>query len=135
MDGASNNKRRKRRLPARPIDASEASSPTRPYRILDISPSGCSVETSSPLGAVESAIPIELPVPKRVDKAVLRAKIVWKGEGKNEERTCYRYGLSFEEMDPDSHQRLDRYLDFLRRDLHVNQLDQAWRKLKTPRPK
>ena len=134
MDDSNSNKRRKRRLPARPVDAS-AASVTRPYRILDISTSGCSVESSRPLGPVESAVPIELPVPKRVEKAVLRAKIVWKGQGKGEERTCYRYGLSFEEMDQTSHQSLDRYVDFLRRDLHVNQLDQAWRKIKTPRPK
>jgi hypothetical protein len=131
MDSRNSNKRRKRRMPARPVDGS-ASAANHPYRILDISTSGCSVESSRPLGPVESAIPIELPVPKRVDKAVLRAKIVWRGEGKGGERTCYRYGLCFEETDPETHQSLDRYVEFLRRDLHVNQLDQAWRKIKTP---
>ena len=131
MDGWDSKKRRKRRLPVRHADAS-ATAATRPYRILDISTSGCSVESSRPLGPVESAVPIELPVPKRVYNPVLRAKIVWKGEGKGEERTYYRYGLSFQEMDPASHQSLDRYVNFLRRDLHENELDQAWRKLKTP---
>jgi hypothetical protein len=134
MNGWDSNKRRKRRLPVRPVDAS-ATTVTRPYKILDISTSGCSVESSRPLGPVDSAVPIELPAPMRVEKPVLRAKIVWKGEDKGEEKTCYRYGLSFEQMDPESHQSLDRYVDFLRRDLHVNELDQAWRKLKTPGPK
>jgi hypothetical protein len=130
MNGWDSNKRRERRLPAQPVDASAATL-THPYRILDISASGCSVESSRPLGPVDSAVPIELPVPRRVEKAVLRAKIVWKGEGRGEEKTCYRYGLSFEQMDRESHHSLDRYVGFLRRDLHVNELDQAWRKLKT----
>jgi PilZ domain len=132
MDRCKTNKRRQRRLPARPLEPSGPDA-TRPYRILDISRSGCSLECSRPLGTLASAIPLELPVPTRVDKAVLRAKIVWKGaEGKGAETTCYRYGLCFEEMDPASHHTLDRYLDFLQRDLHVNQLDQAWRKMKEP---
>lgn len=135
MEKEKTNKRRQRRLPARPLKTADTAA-IHAYRILDISRSGCSVESQKPLGPVQAAIPLELPVPARVDKAVLRAKIVWRGkEGGGEERTCYRYGLSFEEMDPASHQTLDRYLDFLRRDLHVNQLDEAWRKLKTTGPK
>ena len=133
MDCQKINKRQQRRLPARPLGPPRRAA-DRPYRILDISRSGCSVESSSPLGPVDSSVPLELPVPTRVDKAVLRATIVWKGQGgKGKETTCYRYGLSFEEMDPASHQTLDRYLDFLHRDLHVEQLDQAWQKVKAPR--
>lgn len=135
MEKEKTNKRRQRRLPARPLKAAETSA-IHPYKILDISRSGCSVESQQPLGPVQAPIPVELPVPARVEKAVLRATIVWKGkEGSGTERTCYRYGLSFEEMDPESHQTLNRYLDFLRRDLHVNQLDEAWRKLRTNVPK
>ena len=126
------NERRQRRLPARPVEGSA----TRPYRILDISKSGCSVESSRPLGAVDSSVSLELPVPGKVDKAVLRATIVWKGDkGTGEETTYYRYGLHFQEADAGSHQTLDRYLDFLRRDLHLSRLDGAWKKIKSSGPK
>ncbi len=126
------NKRQQRRLPARPLGPSGPSS-TPPYRILDISRSGCLLESKKPLGRVASAFPLELPVPARTDRPVVRATIVWKREGQGRGgRPCFRYGVYFREMDRESHRALDLYLDYLQRDQHVNRLDEAWRSLKMP---
>jgi len=74
------NKRQQRRLPARPL-APSSSSRTPPYRVLDISRSGCLLESKEPLGRVASVFPLELPVPTRTDRPVVRATIVWAREG------------------------------------------------------
>ena len=127
------NKRQQRRLPARPL-APSASSRTPPYRVLDISRSGCLLESKEPLGRVASAFPLELPVPTRTDRPVVRATIVWAREGQGRgARPCFRYGISFIQIDSGSQRTLNLYMDYLQRDQHVNRLDEAWRSLKMPR--
>ncbi len=133
MYTADTNKREQQRLPARPIERSQATR-TRPYRILDISRSGCLVESSKPLGRVASLVPLELPVPARAEPPVVRATIVWEGRPQaRENNPCFRYGLFFREMDPACCRALCRYLDFLQRDHHLNRLDEAWRRIRGPR--
>ena len=127
------NQRQQRRLPARPLPPS-ASSRTPPYRVLDISRSGCLLESKEPLGRVASTFPLELPVPTRTDRPVVKATIVWVREGLGRGgRPCFRYGISFLQIDSESQRALNLYLDYLQRDQHVNQLDDAWRRLKMPR--
>lgn len=128
------NKRQQRRLPARPLPPS-ASSRTPACRVLDISRSGCLLESKEPLGRVASTFPLELPVPTRTDRRVVRATIVWVREGQGR-GGCryYRYGISFLEMDTASQRALSMYLDYLQRDHHVNRLDDAWRSVKKSRP-
>ncbi len=125
-------KRVERRLPARPLERPRGSQAC-PYRILDISRSGCLVESSKPLGPVAASIPLELPVPARTETPVVRAAIVWEGTPQGEPgggRAGFRYGLSFLEMDPAGRMALARYLDFLRRNHHLDLLDEAWRRLR-----
>ena len=126
------NKRRQKRLRARPLATREPSrSPV--LRVVDISRSGCLLESREHLGRVASVIPLELPVPLRTDRPVVRATIVWVREEKGEEGDpSFRYGISFREMDRESQRVLDLYLDYLERDHHVNRVDEAWRRLKTP---
>jgi len=127
------NKRQQRRLPARPL-APSASSRTPPHRVLDISRSGCLLESKEPLGRVASTFPLELPVPIRSDRPVVRATIVWVREGQGTGgNLCFRYGISFIQIDGESQRALNLYLDYLQRDQHVNRLDEAWRSLKGPR--
>ena len=127
------NKRQQRRLPARPLASSAMFMPPS-YRVLDISRSGCLLESNEPLGRVASSFPLELPVPTKTDRPVVWATIVWAREDQGRgSRPCFRYGISFMEMDSASQRVLDLYLDFLQRDQHVNQLDEAWRSLKIPR--
>ena len=127
------NKRQQRRLPARPL-APSSSLRTPPYRVLDISRSGCLLESNEPLGRVASAFPLELPVPTRTDRPVVKATIVWAREGQGRgARPCFRYGMFFREMDSESQRALNLYLEYLQRDHHVSRLDEAWRSLKMPR--
>ena len=127
------NKRQQRRLPAGSL-ASSAMFMTPSYRVLDISSSGCLLESNEPLGRVASSFPIELPVPTKTDRPVVWATIVWAREGQGRGgRRCFRYGISFMELDTESQRALSMYLDHLQRDQHVNRLDEAWRSLKKPR--
>ena len=126
------NKRQQRRLPARPLPPS-ISSRTPPYRALDISRSGCLLESEEPLGRVGSTFPMELPVPTRADRPVERATIVWAREGQGMGGTlCFRYGISFIQIDSESQRALNLYLDYLQRDQHLNRLAEAWRSFKGP---
>ena len=133
MQNQVTNKRQQRRLPARPL-APSAMFMTPSYRVLDISSSGCLLESNEPLGRVASSFPLELPVPTKTDRPVVTATIVWAREGQGGGgRPCFRYGTSFMEMDTESQRALSMYLDYLQRDQHVNRLDEAWRNLKMPR--
>ena len=127
------NKRQQRRVPTRSL-APCTSSRTPPYRVLDISRSGCLLESKEPLGRVASVFPLELPVPTKTDRPVVRATIVWVREGQGRGGSlCFRYGISFIQIDSESQRALNLYLDSLQRDQHVNRLDEAWRSLKLPR--
>ena len=126
-------KRQQRRLPARPL-APSSSSRTPAYRVLDISRSGCLLESEEPLGRVATVVPLELPVPTKTDRPVVRATIVWAREGRRRGGNLFfRYGISFIQIDGESQRTLDLYLDYLQRDQHLNRLDQAWRSLRGPR--
>lgn len=127
------NKRRQRRQPARPLGDSVLSR-TLPYRVVDISKSGCLLESGERLGRVASVIALELPVPSRTDRPIVRATIVWEREAQGRwGRPSFRYGISFREMDTESRTALSLYLDHLWRDNHLNRLDEAWRSLKRTR--
>lgn len=127
------NKRQQRRLPAGSLTSSEMFM-TPSYRVLDISSTGCLLESNEPLGRVASCFPLELPVPTKTDRPVVWATIVWVREGQGRGgRRSFRYGISFMEMDTASQRTLNRYLDYLQRDQHLNRLDEAWRSLNLPR--
>lgn len=126
-------KRQQERLPACPLAPSGPPGAS-PYRILDISHSGCLVESTRPLGRVGSILSLELPVPARQDASVARATIVWERVGPDRPgQGPVRYGLSFRDMDKESQEALDRYLDYLKQEHHIRQLDAAWRRIRTPR--
>jgi hypothetical protein len=102
-----------------------------PYRVVNVSKSGCFLESRKALGEVQSAIAFELPLPAGADSLILGAQIVWKAADlEREEPGWFRYGLSFNGIDKTSELILDAYVEFLRRDLHVAQLEEAWLKLK-----
>jgi hypothetical protein len=127
------NKRQQRRLPTGSLTSS-AMFMAPSYRVLDISSTGCLLESNEPLGRVASSFPLELPVPTKTDRPVVWATIVWAREGQGRGgRRCYRYGISFMGMDTASQRTLSMYLDYLQRDQHVSRLDNAWRSLKRPR--
>ncbi len=114
-----------RQVPAQTVDHSL------PYRVMNVSKSGCFLETRQPLGEVESSLAFELPLPAGADSLTLAARIVWRdADPEMEQSGWFRYGLSFDGTDRISELILDAYVEFLRRDLHVAQLEDAWHKLK-----
>ena len=124
-------RREHERLPVRQTQSVEASMP---YRVMNVSKSGCFLETRRPLGEVESVIAFELPLPAGADSLTLGARIVWRdADPEMEQSGWFRYGLSFNGLDRISELILDAYVEFLRRDLHVAQLEDAWLKLKRVR--
>ena len=131
MIGTNSERREKRRLPVRALEPVRPSVPLL-YRLLDISPFGCLIESREPLGEVASPVRLSLPLPKGAAGKPLTARIVWKREqGDGVQGAGYLYGLRFEEGDTASRHALRRYVDFLRRDGHVTGLDEAWRKIRT----
>ncbi len=120
-------RRREERLPVRPRE--EAPEANRfPYRVLNVSKSGCSVASREKLWPARDVVALDLPLPGRADRLRVRARVVWEGSDPGEAE--YLYGLQFEEVDKGSRLILDLYLDYLRRELHLARLDEAWRKLK-----
>jgi PilZ domain len=102
-----------------------------PYRVVNVSKSGCFLESREVLGEVESAIAFELPLPAGAESLTLGARIVWRSvDTEGEKSVWFRYGLHFNGIDRISELILDAYIEFLRRDLHVAQLEEAWLKLK-----
>jgi hypothetical protein len=102
-----------------------------PYRIVNVSKSGCSVASRHELWPAEAATVLDLPLPGRADRLRVSARVVWKGsEHETAEAEPFLYGLEFEKLDKGSQLILDLYLDYLRRELHLARLDEAWRKLK-----
>ena len=134
------NKRKHERLPVRQLKNQETAIEW-PHRVLNISESGCAVESEIALGCEDTEINFDLPLPTKTNSVTLTAKIVWeenREEGIKEaakEESSYQYGLSFGEMDKVSKLILDAYLDFLRRDVHIARLDLALQKLKTIKEK
>ncbi len=125
-------KREHERFPVRQFQRSFKLYKSRLYHITNISKSGCFMESRDVFPASDGRIAFDLPLPARADGVTLAAKIVWetKSIGDNDGKVVYQYGLSFEDMDNVSTMILDAYLDFLRRDVHIAQLEQAWQKLK-----
>jgi len=102
-----------------------------PYRVVNVSRSGCFLESRKPLGEVQSAIAFELPLPAGAESLTLPARIVWRAVDRGRGQSgWFRYGLVFSEIDRISELILDAYVEFLRRDLHIAQLEEAWLKLK-----
>jgi len=102
-----------------------------PYRVVNVSKSGCFLESRKALGEVHSAIAFELPLPADADSLTLPARIVWRAVDRETGGSgWFRYGLVFNGIDRISELILDAYVEFLRRDLHIAQLEEAWLKLK-----
>ena len=118
------------RLPVRQMKP-QRSEKSLSYRVVNVSKSGCFLESRSALGEIRSAIVFELPLPAGADSLTVPARIVW-GTVDRESRGvgAFRYGLVFDGIDRVSELILDAYVEFLRRDLHVQQLEEAWLKLK-----
>ena len=118
------------RLPVRQIPE-HGINKSLPYRVMNVSKSGCFLESRQTLGEVEAAIAFELPLPAGADGLTLGARIVWRDEAPEEKPSgWFRYGLSFHGVDKVSELILEAYVEFLRRDLHVARLEEAWLKLK-----
>lgn len=123
-------RREHERLPVRQVEGGGAG-PWLPYRVLNVSKSGCYLESPKPIGEVESAIVFELPLPAGADSLTLAARVVWQdADPEREQSGGFRYGLSFNPADRVSELILEAYVEFLRRDLHIAQLEEAWLKLK-----
>ena len=123
-------RREHERLPVRQLPAHGADE-SLPYRVVNVSKSGCYLESRQTLGDVESAIAFELPLPAGADGLTLSARIVWRDKRPEEDLSGWvRYGLCFKGVDRVGGLILDAYVDFLRRDLHVARLEEAWLKLK-----
>jgi len=89
------------------------------------------LESRKPLGEVQSPIAFELPLPAGAESLTLPARIVWRAVDRGIGQSgSFRYGLVFSEIDRISELILDAYVEFLRRDLHIAQLEEAWLKLK-----
>jgi len=135
------NKRKHERLPVRQLKNKETVIDW-PHRVLNISESGCAVESVVALGNEEGQINFDLPLPTKTNSVTLTAKIVWEANQEEQEKaetleedSSYQYGLSFGDMDKVSKLILDAYLDFLRRDVHIARLDLALQKLKAIKEK
>jgi hypothetical protein len=102
-----------------------------PYRVVNVSRSGCFLESRKPLGEVQSAIAFELPLPAGAESLTLPARIVWRAVDRETGQSgWFRCGIVFSGIDRISELILDAYVEFLRRDLHIAQLEEAWLKLK-----
>jgi hypothetical protein len=102
-----------------------------PYRVVNLSKTGCAIESKTLLEKQDGTIFLDLPLPSKTPNLSLEAKVVWKTRLEQEpDRPSFLYGVRFEEMDNLSGQILDAYLGFLRRDTHIAQLEHAWEKLK-----
>jgi len=100
------------------------------YRLLNVSTVGCAIECGECLDVEGGRIVFELPLPARVDSLKLGAKVIWGCYEDAEGSARFQYGLCFEEMNTVSRAILDAYLDYLRRDVHVAKLEEAWQRLK-----
>lgn len=124
-------RRENERLAVRQFNRPKIVSKSNSFKVMNLSKSGCALESHQFMGEQESRVVFDLPLPSRADSVTLAAKIVW--EERSEDRTGlprFRYGLCFEEMDSVSRSILDAYLDFLKRDVHIVKLEEAWGKLK-----
>jgi len=102
-----------------------------PYRVTNISRSGCALESRISFPVEEGKVLFELPLPSRTESLSLEARVVWQDRIDVETgQPSFRYGVRFEPMDRLSHMILDAYLGFLRRDAHIAQLEEAWDKLR-----
>ncbi len=102
-----------------------------PYQVVNISKSGCFIESNKVLGQKKSNVLFYLPLPSDTDSLPLTARIVREPvpiEGGNS--GCLQYALEFDNMNDLSELILDAYLDFLRKEKHVAKLEHTWSKLK-----
>ncbi len=102
-----------------------------PYRVVNVSKTGCFIESSRILGRKESEIIFHLPLPADTDSLPLAARIVREPlqiDGSNSE--CIQYALEFDRMNDLCELILDAYLDFLQKERHVAKLEDTWSKLK-----
>ncbi len=123
-------RRKNERVSVRLLRSSSKGSRPAAYRLINVSAVGCAIECSECLDAEEGRIVFDLPLPARVDSLRLEAKIVWGSYEDTGGDSRFQYGLCFEEMNTVSRAILDAYLDYLRRDVHVAKLEEAWQRLR-----
>lgn len=124
-------KRGHERFVVRKLKSRHGPASSQPYRVLNISKSGCALKSSTPLCVREGALCVDLPLPSRTQSLSLEARIVWETRVEQEAAApSYLYGVRFGEMDRLSRLILEAYLGFLRRDAHIAQLEDAWEKLR-----
>ncbi len=126
----------RRREPRYPLVAAGQHVPPRcgPCRVLNLSSSGCTFESPHPLGPIDSVLHLDLFLPTRNHRASLSARIVWEERQEPARKERFRYGVAFAGLPKEGHPVLSRYLESLRRCLHLARLDEAWRSLKTGDP-
>ena len=123
-------RRGQERVLVRPVRRGTSITRVFPHRVTDISKTGCAIESRESLDVQNGRVVFELPLPARVDSLPLAARVVWARYGDASGSPQYRYGLCFEEIDLVSRSILDAYLEFLRRDVHIVKLEEAWTRLK-----
>ena len=124
-------KRKNDRLPVRPMEEPQGGGGAIPYRVLNISKAGCAIESVRLLPNAQSDMKFDLPLPGKSDRLRLSARIIWQGlTSRGETQVGYLYGLHFTEINTGSELILDLYLNYLRREVHLARLDEAWRKLR-----
>jgi len=123
-------RRKHQRYPVRQENYYRATIP-HPYRVVNVSRSGCFIESHRILGRMETDITFHLPLPADADSLPLSAKIVRQvGEINRNNQDYILYALQFENMDDLSETILGVYLDFLKKEVHVAQLEETWLKIK-----
>ena len=123
-------RRKHQRFPVRQENYYRAPVPY-PYRVVNVSRSGCFIESHRILGRMETDITFYLPLPADADSLPLSAKIVRQvGEINRNNRDYILYALEFENMDNLSETILEVYLDFLKKEVHVARLEETWLKIK-----
>ncbi|MEW6441358.1 MAG: PilZ domain-containing protein [bacterium] len=122
-------RRKDQRFPVRSWASYGIPDPTE-LRILDVSASGCALETPGGLGETGTVVRFQLPLPGRYAALSVTAKIVWTAPIREREpRPFIRQGLRFVEMDARGELILAAYLDFLGRDITIAKLSSARRKI------
>lgn len=119
------------RFVVRQFNTDSAQEDPKRYRVLNISGSGCAVESRAFLEEKGGRVLLDVPLPSKTRSLTVAATVVWvERRGGDGWASPLRFGLRFEEMDRLSHLIMDAYLGFLRRDAHIAQLEEAWEKLK-----
>jgi len=124
-------KRTHERFVVRKASSRHAPDGSLPYRVVNVSRSGCALKSRTPLAGQGGSVCVDLPLPSKTQSLSLEATVVWEARLEPEAAgTWFLYGVRFGRMDHLSHLILEAYLGFLRRDAHIARLEEAWEKLR-----